>query len=115
MLRQTRRISHIRIGGRDQGAAAGGPHDQKQQPLLNQKLRRNRQLCSSCGGCRRRAPQVVYAHEVNFATEPHLYGLCASRHAALDGLRALADAQRLCNGALGLEQLTPASPAFGRW
>lgn len=111
MLRQTRRISHIRTAGEIGALLLEARMIKQQQPLLNQKLRRNRQLCSlrvDADG----VPQVVYAHEVNFATEPHLYGLYASRHAALDGLRALADAQRLCNGALGLERLTPGKPCF---
>lgn len=83
----------------------------QQQPLLNQKLRRNRQLCAlrlDAGG----KAEVVYSRDIDFATTPELYGLYASRHAALEGLRALADQHRLCYAALGLEKLSPGRGCF---
>lgn len=55
---------------------------------------------------------MVSAHEIDFATELDLYGLYASRHAAQDALRALADEHRLCYGALGLEKLTVGKACF---
>ena len=36
----------------------------------------------------------------------------ASRHAALDALRSIADQNRLCYGALGLEKLAPGKACF---
>ena len=114
MLRQTQRISHIRTAGEIGALLLEAQMIKQLHPLLNQKLRRTRQLCSlrideshpqSC-------PEVVYSKDINFATEQGLYGLFASRRAALDGLRALADSHRLCYGALGLEKLTPGRPCF---
>ncbi len=110
LLRQTRRISHIRTAGEIGALLLEASLIKQQQPLLNQKLRRNRQLCSlrlTAG-----LPEVVYSKDVNFATEPALHGLFASRHAAIEGLRQLADQHRLCYGALGLEKLQPGRACF---
>ena len=110
MMGQTRRISHIRTSG-DLGAQLlEAQLIKQQQPLFNQRLRRNRQLCAwqLTDG----VPRLVHANAVNFATTPHLYGLYASRHAALDGLMAMADEHGLCHGALGLEKLPPGKPCF---
>lgn len=111
MLRQTTHISHIRTAG-DIGAQLLEARLIKQQhPLMNQKLRRNRQLCAlhwpGTG-----APEVVQARDIDFATTAGLYGLYASRHAAVEALHSLADEHRLCLGLLGLERLSPGRPCF---
>lgn len=110
MLRQTRRISHIRTAGEIGALLLEASMIKQQQPLFNQKLRRSRQLCALLvrGG----QPEIVYAKDVNFATEPNLYGLFGSRHAALERLRSLADQHKLCYGALGLEKLKPGRACF---
>jgi excinuclease Cho len=110
MLRQTRRISHIRTAGEIGALLLEAQLIKQQQPLFNQQLRRNRQLCSL--QLTQAHPQVVYARELDFASAPALYGLFASRHAALQSLRSLADQQRLCLGALGLERLAPGKACF---
>ena len=111
LLRQTQRISHIRTAGEIGALLLEASLIKQQHPLLNQKLRRNRQLCSVqvLAG---RLPEVVYSKDLNFAAAPDLYGLYASRHAALAALRQLADDQRLCYGALGLEKLPPGRACF---
>lgn len=110
MLRQTRRISHIRTAGEIGALLLEAQMIKQQHPLFNQKLRRNRQLCSlQLAGD---TPEVVYSKELDFATAPALYGLFPSRHEALETLRDLADQQRLCYGALGLERLPPGKPCF---
>ncbi|MCY0261339.1 endonuclease, partial [Klebsiella pneumoniae] len=73
----------------------------EQQPLFNKRLRRNKQLCAWLLTDDR--PQIVYAREVDFSHQQHLYGLFANRRAALQMLQSLADEQRLCYGLLGLE------------
>jgi excinuclease Cho len=110
LLRQTRRISHIRTAGEIGALLLEASLIKQQQPMLNKKLRRNRQLCSLrlVDG----QPEVVYSKDVNFATEPSLYGLFASRHAAIEWLHQLADQHRLCCGALGLEKLKPGRACF---
>ena len=110
LLRQTLRISHIRTAGEMGALLLEASLIKQQQPLLNQKLRRNRQLCSL--RIVDDQPEVVYSKDLNFATEPQLYGLFVSRHAALDSLRNLADQHKLCYGALGLEKLPPGRACF---
>ena len=110
MLRQTRRISHICTAGELGALLLESQMIKLQQPLFNQKLRRNRQLCSL--RLNEGVPEVVHAHDLNFATEPALFGLYSSRHAALESLHQLADAHQLCLGALGLEKLPPGKPCF---
>ena len=110
MLRQTRRISHVRTAGEVGALLLEAQMIKQQHPLFNQKLRRNRQLCSLriVDG----VPQVVHSKDIDFATEPGLHGLFGSRHAALETLRDLATAHRLCHGALGLERLARGRPCF---
>lgn len=110
LLRQTQRISHTRTAGEIGALLLEASLIKQQQPLLNQKLRRNRQLCSL--RIVEGKPEVVYSKDLNFATETQLYGLYASRHAALEGLRALADQHQLCYGALGLEKLAAGRACF---
>ena len=108
MLRQTRAISFERTAGEIGALLLEAQQIKQQQPLFNQKLRRNKQLCAlrlSADG----KPEVVHSKDIDFALTPELFGLYPSRHAALEGLRALADEHRLCYAALGLEQ-----PAGGR-
>jgi excinuclease Cho len=101
MLRQTQRIGALLLEAQMIKA---------QHPLFNQKLRRNQQLCSlQLTG---EVPQVVYARDIDFASQPELYGLYASRHAALGALRAIADHNKLCYGPLGLEKLSPGKACF---
>lgn len=108
MLRQATAISFERTAGEIGALLLEASLIKQQQPLYNQKLRRNKQLCALRLDADGR-PEVAYSKDVDFATTPELYGLYASRHAALEGLRALADAHRLCYAVLGLEK-----PAGGR-
>lgn len=110
LWRQTRRISHQRTAGEIGALLLEARLIKEQQPLFNQKLRRNRQLCSL--RLRHGQLEVVHAKEVNFATEDRLFGLFGSRRSALDALAQLADEHRLCLGALGLERLTLGKPCF---
>lgn len=110
LLRQTRRISYIRTAGEIGALLLEASMIKQQHPLMNQKLRRSRQLCSlQLVGAK---PVVVYPKDVNFATEPNLYGLFSSKHAALQAVRDLADLNKLCYGALGIEKLPAGKPCF---
>ena len=110
LLRQTRRITCTRTAGEIGALLLEAQQIKQQHPLFNQKLRRNRQLCSlQLTG---QQPQVVYAKDMDFASAPELHGLFASRHAALDALRSIADQNGLCYGALGLEKLAPGKACF---
>lgn len=110
LLRQTQRITCTRTAGEIGALLLEAQQIKQLQPLFNQKLRRNRQLCSlQLTG---QQPQVVYSKDMDFASAPELHGLFASRHAALDALRSIADQNRLCYGALGLEKLAPGKACF---
>lgn len=110
LLRQTRRITYTCTAGEIGALLLEAQQIKQLQPLFNQKLRRNRQLCSlQMTGDQ---PQVVYSKDMDFANSPELYGLFASRHAALDALRSIADQNRLCYGVLGLEKRVPGKPCF---
>lgn len=111
MLRQTQRISHQRTAGEIGALLLEAQLIKQQHPLFNQKLRRNRQLCS-WQVTEEGVPEVVYSKDLNFANAPRLYGLYASQRSAQESLRQLADDHRLCYGALGLEKQTPGRPCF---
>ncbi len=112
LLRQTKRISHIRTAGEIGALLLEASLIKQKQPLYNQKLRRTKQLCSwmlTANGA-----EVVYSRDVNFATQTGLFGLFASKRAALEAMQTLADQNKLCNGEIGLERL-PASKACFRF
>lgn len=110
MLRQATHISHIRTAGEIGALLLEAQLIKQQQPLYNQKLRRNRQLCAL--QLRDGRPEVVHARDMDFASTPGLYGLYSSRTAALQALHGLADVHALCLGALGLEKLPPGRACF---
>lgn len=110
MLRQTRHVTFIPTAGELGALLLEAQMIKLQQPLFNKRLRKNRQLCSlylSSG-----KPNVVYAKDLDFSHTPNLFGLYASRRAALETLKAIADEQRLCFGILGLETLTKDRACF---
>jgi excinuclease Cho len=74
------------------------------QPLHNKKLRRTREMCTLHLAQEVTAkPEIVYARDHDFAKTADLYGLFATRKAALEQLRAIVDMQRLCPALTGLE------------
>lgn len=110
LLRQTRHISHICTAGGIGAQLLEAQMIKTMHPLLNQKLRRNKQLCA----WQRQGEQLqlVYSKDIDFAQAPDLFGLFASRHAAIERLREVADEQRLCYAHLGLEKLAPGRACF---
>lgn len=110
MLRQTRRITHIRTAGEIGALLLEARLIKEMHPLFNQKLRHNRQLCAL--RMTGEQPEVVYSKDIHFATECGLYGLFGSHRAAQERLRSLADQHKLCYGALGLEKLKPGKACF---
>lgn len=104
LLRQTREFAFERTAGEIGALLLEALRVKQRQPLYNQRLRRDRELCSlRLAGD---TPEVVYARDVDFLTDPQLHGLFSSRTAALETLRELADTHRLCFSRLGLERLT---------
>lgn len=113
MLAQSRRVEFQRTAG-DIGAQLLESRLIKQlQPLHNIRLRRKREMCAltlNAAG----ALEVVYARELDFTTAPGLYGVFASRYAALEVLRKLVDTHALCSVACGLEPARKGRPCFAR-
>lgn len=110
MLRQALRISWIPTAGELGALLLEAQMIKLQQPLFNKRLRKNRQLCSLRLDDQR--PQVVSAREVDFSHTPNLFGLFASRRAALEALQKIADQHQLCYGLLGLESVTAGRGCF---
>jgi excinuclease Cho len=102
MLRQTEKITFVRTTGEIGALLLEARLIKEQQPLFNQKLRRNRQVCSL--RIKDNKPEVVYSNQIDFSKSSDLYGLFASRHAALEALRSIADEHQLCLTLLGLEK-----------
>jgi DNA polymerase III subunit epsilon len=88
------------------------------QPIHNQRLRRENDLCSwqlvdsPKGG---KTVVLKYAADIDFGRETNLYGTFTSQRKAVESLRNLADAYDLCLVQLGLEKPArgKASPCFG--
>lgn len=87
------------------------------QPIHNQRLRRENDLCtwqmvdSPRGG---KTVVLKYAADINFGRERELYGMYTSQRKAIEALRNLADAHKLCQIQLGIEKSSrgKASPCF---
>lgn len=88
------------------------------QPIHNQRLRRENDLCSwqlvdsPKGG---KTVVLKYAVDIEFERESTLYGTFTSQRKAVETLRNLADAYKLCLIQLGLEKPNSgkAPPCFG--
>lgn len=108
LLRQARRIEHIRTAGEIGALLLESRLIKERQPLYNKRLRRQRRLYSLRLVDGR--PEIVEA--VAPGPGQVLYGLFRSRHAAGEGLQAIADRHRLCHALLGLERYTPGRACF---
>ena len=76
------------------------------QPIHNRQLRRNRELCAwklERGENNGMTVRLVRAQELDFGSEPELYGLFPSQKKAVDSLREIAQAHHLCLIQLQLE------------
>jgi excinuclease Cho len=85
------------------------------QPLHNKKLRRTREMCTlqlAADACD--TPRIVYARDCDFAKTADLFGLFATRRAAMERLRGIIDAEHLCPALSGLETLTRGRACFAR-
>lgn len=116
MLQQSRYVEYRRTAG-DIGALLLESRLIKQlQPLHNKKLRRTREMCTLRlnVGSPREAPEIVYARDHDFSKTEGLYGLFATRKAALEKLRTIVEMERLCPALTGLETATRGRACFAR-
>ena len=108
MMAQTRRIECLPTAGEIGALLLESRLIKSRQPLFNQRLRRTKQLHSwrlsdQATGL---VNELVNSSSVSHGHTPNLYGLFASRHAAMEKLRALALDNSLCLARLGLEKAT---------
>jgi excinuclease Cho len=115
MLQQSRYVEFRRTAG-DIGALLLESRLIKElQPLHNKKLRRTREMCTLrlTDGVKS-VPEIVYARDHDFAKTEDLFGLFATRKAALEKLRAIVEAEKLCPAMSGLETATHGRACFAR-
>ncbi|HEY8606524.1 MAG TPA: endonuclease [Noviherbaspirillum sp.] len=115
MLQQSRYVEFRRTAG-DIGALLLESRLIKDlQPLHNKKLRRAREMCTlHLAPGLKSMPEIVYAREHDFARTANLYGLFATRKAALEKLREIVDLHMLCPALTGLENAMRGRACFAR-
>ena len=85
------------------------------QPLYNKKLRHTRDMCTlHLGPDVNTVPEIIYARDHDFSTTVGLYGLFATRKAALERLRLIVEMERLCPAMVGLETVVRGRACFAR-
>lgn len=101
LLQQTQVIRFERTAGDIGAQLLESSRIKKLQPLHNKRLRRNREMCAIA--LDDTPPRIVYARDVDFAMVGNLFGLFATRRAAMQRLQTLVDMHRLCPRLCGLE------------
>ncbi|KAB7895287.1 excinuclease Cho [Rouxiella sp. S1S-2] len=110
LLRMTSSINYFETVGEIGALLLESQMIKQQRPLFNKRLRVTRKLCSlqvSDGTTR-----VIFSNETDFSTADDLFGLFKTKMAAIEKLREIADQERLCYGALGLEKLSAKRACF---
>ena len=110
LLRQSRRITHVRTAGDIGAELLEAQLIKAQNPLYNRKLRRTTRQFSL--QLHRGKVTVVNSSEIDPARALVVYGLYSSARAAMSALRRIADHQRLCYTLLGIERGVPGRPCF---
>jgi excinuclease Cho len=115
MLKQSRYVEFRRTAGEIGALLLESRLIKELQPLHNKKLRRTREMCTfHLAPEQGAAPELVYARDHDFAQTEHLYGLFATRKAALERLRAIVAEEKLCPSLTGLEPPTRGRACFAR-
>ena len=119
---QVRRVDWIETAGEIAALLLESSLVKKLLPTHNQRLRRNKELCSW-----RVAPQLepvtdgpnavqvelVWARDLNLGAQPDLYGIFRSQRDAVEMLTEIARKESLCKVLLGLEKAAPGAACFG--
>ena len=115
MLQASRYVEFRRTAGEIGALLLESRLIKEMQPLHNKKLRRTREMCTlRLAPDVNSAPEIVYARDHDFATTADLYGLFATRRAALERLRLIVEAERLCPAMCGLETAVRGRACFAR-
>ncbi|MGZ5781423.1 MAG: endonuclease, partial [Burkholderiaceae bacterium] len=116
MLQQSRYVEFQRTAGEIGALLLESRLIKEMQPVHNKQLRRTREMCSLLlkKEIRFGAPQIVSARDFDFAKTDDLYGLFATRRAALETLTEIVNRECLCSAVTGLERVTPGRACFAR-
>jgi excinuclease Cho len=115
MLQQSHHVEFRRAAGEIGALLLESRLIKELQPLHNKKLRRTREMCTLYLSEEvKSVPQVVYARDHDFAKTANLYGLFMTRKAALEKLRTIVEAEKLCPAMTGLETVTRGRACFAR-
>lgn len=115
MLRASRYVEFRRTAGDIGALLLESRLIKEMQPLHNKKLRSTREMCTLHLGTEpHAAPQVVFARDHDFAITDNLYGLFASRRAAIERLRSVVEEAGLCGACTGLETPVRGRACFSR-
>jgi excinuclease Cho len=115
MLQQSRRVDFRRTAGEIGALLLESQLIKQMQPLHNKKLRRTREMCTlRLAPGVKSVPEIVYARDHDFACTADLYGLFATRKAALEKLREIVEMQMLCPALSGLETPVRGRACFAR-
>lgn len=115
LLQQSRYVEFRRTAGDIGALLLESRLIKEMQPLHNKKLRRTREMCTlRLAPDERPVPEIVYARDHDFAKTADLYGLFATRKAALEKLREIVETERLCPALTGLETTMRGRACFAR-
>jgi len=115
LSQQLRRIDWIECAGEIQALITEARLIKALQPTLNIQLRPSKAFCSwFWNDEQERAPllRLVYARDLHFGRQDHLYGLFKNQKEAKNTLSTLAKEMKLCPVVLGLEKGTLGKPCF---
>jgi DNA polymerase-3 subunit epsilon len=102
IAREIRRIEWRRTGGELGALLVEARLVKELLPVFNRQLRRANDLCGFA--FHGKGLELVSAEQINAQTLPLLCGVFRSKRSAMDALRGLADAHRLCLRTLGFEK-----------
>lgn len=114
MLEQSRYVEFQRTAGEIGALLLESRLIKDMQPLHNKKLLRRREMCTLRlqPGSRGLVPEVVFARDHDFARTEGLFGLFATRRAAVERLREIVLEHRLCPALTGLESAVRGRACF---
>jgi DNA polymerase-3 subunit epsilon len=119
---QVRRVDWVETAGEIAALLLESSLVKKLLPTHNQRLRRNKELCSwrvapqlasAADGPNAAQAELVWARDLNLGAQPDLYGIFRSQRDAVEMLTEIARKESLCKVLLGLEKAAPGAACFG--
>jgi excinuclease Cho len=114
MLQETCSIDFLRTAGEIGALLQESQLIKKHKPAYNAQLKYLGETFAIRLGAGERRPQVAGSYELDIGGGDPLYGLFASRGAAIEGLRFLIRQHMLCPALCGLETTTHGRACFAR-